>query len=696
LRLLGTFDNKSDLDTVSVTVNTGTITPPITNQILTRVEIVDANGLAISSFGIEPGKTKQFTARSYDQNNQDITNKTSFLWSIDGKYSTSQVGNVTQTGLFTSGPKAGLYSGALRLLGDFAGKALLDTVTVNINTVVQPNVLTSVAISPTTATLEVGHQRQFTATAYDQNGSVINSGVTFQWNVTNSQAGGITQTGLFTADNHLGTYNNVVKVTATRNSVSKSTYASVTVTQSNINQNPVLNSVVINPTYTTLQTGHSQQFTATAYDQFGQVFNANFSWAVVNGGGTINQTGWFTAGSQTGTYQNTVRVTARPSGASSSSVSKSAYATVVVVNQVINQSVLDRVELTPSYANILINQQTDFNAQAYDNNNTLISSGVTYYWSVISGPGSINQNGLFSADGSTGTATVQVRASQGGIDRYALATVYVSENGNYDNEDISYVRITPSSAYLNPGSAIDFDAQAYDYNGHAVSATYTWDLMNSIGTLNQSGYFVANSNASIGTYNDAVRVRAYHNGIERNDYADVIISSSQQTNYGLTATLSGTDENGGTTYEGDLISYVLRLNNNSGNTLTNVNATFELPTYTTLISATSADGTPTSYNRTITWNAGTMYSGTVKTVTIRVKVNANVPSNTVLRAKANIWASEITSFWVYANDIYVAGTGAIYNDVPLTNTGALSWGLAGLMSLIATVVTRKWLFHLMF
>ncbi|MFA5966922.1 MAG: hypothetical protein WC805_00180, partial [Patescibacteria group bacterium] len=82
-----------------------------------RVEIVDANGLAISSFGIEPGKTKQFTARSYDQNNQDITNKTSFLWSIDGKYSTSQVGNVTQTGLFTSGPKAGLYSGALRLLG---------------------------------------------------------------------------------------------------------------------------------------------------------------------------------------------------------------------------------------------------------------------------------------------------------------------------------------------------------------------------------------------------------------------------------------------------------------------------------------------------------------------------------------------------------------------------------------------------
>jgi len=742
-----------------------------------RVEIYK-NGQALSSLTINAGASSQFAARAFF-GPAEVTSTTQFLWFLDGKYPSLQVGTISQAGLYTAGTKAGFYSGAIKLVGTFDGKSDLDTVSVTINQVVIPQkVLNSVAINPTSATLSAGNQKQFTATAYDQNGAAITSGVTFHWDIVNSQAGGITQTGLFTADNHPGTYSNVVKITATYSNVSKSAYASVTVQAVIVNkvltrvelvpssarlhfgeqkqfaataydqfgqalsrgvtwhwfinnasagqitqtglftagsvignysngvgvtatfsgvsksdyaaievyeiyQDQILTSVGIDPSYTVLEPGHSRQFTATAYDQHGQVISASFSWAVESGGGSIDQNGWFTANYQAGTYTNTVRVTATRNG-----VSKSAYATVLI-NEVINQTLIERVEIIPSSLNLRINQQYDFNAQAYDSNNNPLYSGVTYTWSVISGPGYVDQNGLFAANSLTGNATVQVRAMQGGRDRYALATVYIYDEGDHDYS-LSYVRITPSVAYLSVGSAVDFDAQAYDSNGQSVSATYTWDLMNSIGTLNQSGYFVAGS--LTGTFNDAIRVRAYRGGVERIDYADVVISSSSQNNYGLNATLTATDESGGSTYEGDLVIYSLQLTNNHGNSLTNVNATFELPAYTTLISASSADGTPTIYSRTISWNAGTMYNGATKTLTVRVKVDSHIPSNAILRGKANIWASEINSFWVYANDLYVVGTGEIEDDgIPLTNTGALSWLIAGAASLIATILTKKFL-----
>jgi len=678
---LGTYNNAIKLSAGIlstyarvIVISSGNVTPPPTTSKLTYLYIDP------STVSLAQGQTYQFKYRAEDQNHQTMAITPN--WSM----ANSTAGSISPTGLFTASNTLGTYTNAVKLsagiLSTYARVIVYKPATPAIQ-------LNSVAISPTSTTLTVGNQKQFTATAYDQNGAVINSGVTFHWDVTNTQAGGITQTGLFTADNHLGTYSNVVKVTATYNSVSKSAYASVTV-QAGVTPGTVLTSVVIDPTYTTLQTGNSQQFTATAYDQNGQVTSASFSWAVVNGGGTINQSGWFTANYQTGTYQNTVRVTATKNG-----ISKLAYATVVV-NEVVNQAVLDRVEVTPSSANILINQQYDFNAQAYDNYNNTITSGVTYYWSVISGPGSINQNGFFSANNLTGTATVQVRASQGGVDRYAIATVYISDNNDHDNNDLSYVRITPSTAYLSAGSSVDFDAQAYDYDGNTVSATYTWDLMSNIGTLNQNGYFTAYSGVT-GTYSDAVRVRAYRDGVERYDYADIVISTyNNNNNYGLNATLTATDENGGTAREGDIVVYTLRLTNNQNDALTNVYASFDVPQYATFASVISSTGTnPSIYGRNIQWNVGTLYVNNAQTLTIRVMVNTGIPSNAVIRGKANIWASGINAFWVYANDIYVVGTGtADYdNGVPLTNTGALDWAVAGLASLIATVLTKKFLLH---
>jgi len=71
----------------------------------------------------------------------------------------------------------------------------------------------------------------------------------------------------------------------------------------------VLDRIVVTPTAATILTAGQQQFTAQAYDTTAKPMTVNFTWTVVNGG-TIDQNGLFTAGSVTGSYSNTVKVSA--------------------------------------------------------------------------------------------------------------------------------------------------------------------------------------------------------------------------------------------------------------------------------------------------------------------------------------------------------------------------------------------------
>ena len=64
---------------------------------------------------------------------------------------------------------------------------------------------------------------------------------------------------------------------------------------------PVLTTITVSPASASVQTGGTQQFTATGFDQFGQPMSPQptFTWSV-SGGGTISSSGLFTAGSTAG------------------------------------------------------------------------------------------------------------------------------------------------------------------------------------------------------------------------------------------------------------------------------------------------------------------------------------------------------------------------------------------------------------
>jgi subtilisin family serine protease len=151
-----------------------------------------------------------------------------------------------------------------------------------------PPVLTTITVSPATASVQTSGTQQFTATGLDQSGQPLSPQPTFTWSV--SGGGTISTSGLFTAGSTTGPFT----VTATSGSVSGT--ASVTVTAP-----PILTTITVSPASASVQTSKTQQFTATGRDQNGTAMSPQptFTWSV-SGGGTISAAGLFTAGTTAG------------------------------------------------------------------------------------------------------------------------------------------------------------------------------------------------------------------------------------------------------------------------------------------------------------------------------------------------------------------------------------------------------------
>ena len=161
-----------------------------------------------------------------------------------------------------------------------------------------------VVILPASATVAPLGMQQFTATGENSSNQAV-SGVTYSWTVV-SGGGTISNTGLFTAGAVAGTYTNTVLVTAIKGNVTKTANANVTVAIPGL-----LDHVVISPDSAIVAPLGTQLFTAVGQDAFNQaVSDVALSWSVVNGGGSIINTGLFTAGDVAGVYNNTVKVTA--------------------------------------------------------------------------------------------------------------------------------------------------------------------------------------------------------------------------------------------------------------------------------------------------------------------------------------------------------------------------------------------------
>ena len=244
-------------------------------------------------------------------------------------------------------------------------------------------VLTTITVSPATTSVATGGSAQFSATGFDQFGSPISPQSPFTWSV--SGGGTVNGSGLFTAGAAAG---GPFTVTASSGTVSGT--ASITVTAP-----PVLTKITVAPASASVQTGKTQQLTATGLDQFGQPMTPQppFTWSV-SGGGTITTGGLFTAGSTAGGPFTVI--------ATSGTVSGTASVTVTGLPQDFSLS------MSPASVSVRRGSTATYTVTVTPSNG--FSGSVTLSLSGQPSASSVT----FSPNPATGPSTLSVRTSSSG------------------------------------------------------------------------------------------------------------------------------------------------------------------------------------------------------------------------------------------------------------------------------------------
>jgi hypothetical protein len=242
------------------------------------------------------GTTSQLAVTASDPSGFSL----SYSWSVRSGPSGVTFSNntVTSTGdtVTANFTQAGNYIFQVTVT-DSQGASSTATVNVTVN-----QTLTSITVSPGSATVADGTTKQFTATAYDQFGHALttqpafvtasdpNPGGTitgYTWSLLSGPAavtfGNSAASSTSVNFARAGTYQFQVVVTDSFGISSTST-VTVTVQQT-------LSSISLSPSSVTLRNGQSQTFTATGFDQFGNVMTTqptfNWTWSGI---GTFHQT----------------------------------------------------------------------------------------------------------------------------------------------------------------------------------------------------------------------------------------------------------------------------------------------------------------------------------------------------------------------------------------------------------------------
>jgi len=329
--------------------------------------------------------------------------------------------------------------------------------------------LATITVTPNPSMLVVGATQQLTATGKDASGNPV--AFTPTWSIV-AGGGTIGATGLFTAGTVNGTFPNTVEA---RSGSIKGTATVI------VSVGP-LASIVVTPNPATLSVGLTRLFTAVGRDANGNLVALDTpTWSVAAGGGTINSSGLFTAGSTPGTYTNTVRATVGAlSGTATVNVTSGALATITV---------------TPSPVTLAIAGTQQFTAVGRDVGGNVVTINPT--WAAVAGGGSVDiTTGFFTAGNTTGTYTNTVRASVGSL--AGFATVIVTSG------PLASITVTPTPVSVQTNGTQQFIAVGRDGSGNDFLITPTWSVVAGGGSINAgTGAFTAGSVA--GTYTNTVR-----------------------------------------------------------------------------------------------------------------------------------------------------------------------------------------------
>ncbi len=289
----------------------------------------------------------------------------------------------------------------------------------------------------------------FTVSSYPSEASVYS----LSPSVVETDADGIASS-VLTLGNKIGTY--ITSASVTGRSSSSVNFYSIASPSS-------VSTVKVKPNNTVLLISNSQLFTFEAYDAYGNpVTTDEVKWSVVNGGGTIDSSGLFTAGTTTRTFTNTIE--ALVGGARG-------YATVNVTtlpgiagDNRPGAGVLDHIVFVPSNPSVQMGDKLALMVAGYDvYNEEIISKELTYSWTTDIGvlePINASQSTL-TADQKVKSGKVNVTINQPSeqVTKSVSVDINVLPNPN------GYLEIQVPNDEITAGEEFSITVLAYNGDG---------------------------------------------------------------------------------------------------------------------------------------------------------------------------------------------------------------------------------------
>ena len=354
-------------------------------EVAIKGTIISKNGAPLVSIAVSPadvsvpkGETQQFTATGTfsDESTANVTNEV--VWSS----SNLSVATISSTGLATA-----------VATGSDTVQASSGSINGSTGLTVTPPVLVSIAVSPTNSSISQGGTQQFTATGTYSDGSTQNLTASVIWTSSNTAVATITGGGLAT-----GVAPGSVTIQAITGSISGSTSLTIS---------PVLVSIAVTPTNSSIPQGGTQQFTATGTysDNSTQNLTASVTWTSSNTAVATITGGGLATGVAPGSV--TIQATA---GSIGGSTSLSITAVVLV-----------SIAVTPTNASVFVSGTQQFTATGtYSDSSTQNLTASVTWTSSNTAVATINSAGL-----ATGVATgsSNIQATLGSISSSVTLTV---------------------------------------------------------------------------------------------------------------------------------------------------------------------------------------------------------------------------------------------------------------------------------
>lgn len=406
------------------------------------------------------GSTLQLSAMATDQFGNAVS--PTFTWTTSGG------GTINASGLFTAGNTAGGPFTITAAAGGKSGTKQVSVVSAN-----APSIATAPASNPSPVT---GKTATLTVLGADDGGE---ANLIYTWSSTSGPAAvAFSVNGSNAAKSTVATF---TKAGAYVLSVQLKDQTNLTTTATlNLTVNATLNSIAVTPASITVPLSGTQDFNAQAKDQFGAVLATQpaFTWTV-SGGGSINSTGIFTAGSASGGPYTVTATAGAKSGTANVSIAAGNAPTVAMA--------------ASSSQSPVMGTTVDLSVLGADDQG---EANLVYAWTSIAGPTAVT----FSANDTNAAKNTTATFARAGS--YTLQATIKDGNGLSVTSSVNvavdqtFTRLTvsPATATLAPNAQQQFTASAEDQFARPMNPqpTVAWNLVGG-GSVNSSGVYTAPS-----------------------------------------------------------------------------------------------------------------------------------------------------------------------------------------------------------